>query len=515
MPTDKNLARLAEAAFERRGDYESLLFEDRWHRSGELFSRAARVAGGFASLGVAPGERVVVSMANRPEVSVVYQALWRAGAVVTPATFLLPAEDLRHVIVDSGACGVITTSEFVDKVREAVAGLPEVRFVVSTDGDAVGEGKDEDVIALSALEQRDPLPIVARDDDDLAALLYTGGTTGRAKGVMLSHANLYFSGQAVQRASYVAGLARSLMTLPLSHSYGILVTISAMHSPERPVTVLLRWFDPAAFLELIERHQLQTSAVVPSMIHLLLAQPLERHNLSSLVYLGCGAAPLAPKATEEIERRIPSVTVRQGYGLTETAALISTNPAGREKPGSVGLPIPGVEVRIVDDSGAELPSGEAGEICCRSPAVMRGYWNAGGRDPILTAEALRDGWLHTGDVGYLDDEGYLFIVDRKKDLIIRGGFNVYPRDVEDALLEHPGVAAAGVVGRPDERHGEEVVAFVSLSAPGDGLSADELVAWARERIGGYKYPREIHIVDSVPLTAVGKLDRKALRARLL
>jgi long-chain acyl-CoA synthetase len=513
MPTDKNLARLAEAAFERRGDYESLLFEDRWHRSAELFQRSGRIAGGFAAIGVAPGERVVVSMANRPEVSVVYQALWRAGAVVTPATFLLPVEDLRHVIVDSGACGVITTSEFVDKVREAVAGLREVRFVVSTDGNAVGA--DEDGIALDALEQSDPLPIVARDDDDLAALLYTGGTTGRAKGVMLSHANLYFSGQAVQRASHVAGLSRSLMTLPLSHSYGILVTISAMHSPERPVTVLLRWFDPAAFLELISRERLETSAVVPSMIHLLLAQPLERYDLSSLRYLGSGAAPLAPKATEEIERRIPSVTVRQGYGLTETAALISTNPAGREKPGSVGLPIPGAEVRIVDDSGAELPSGEAGEICCRSPAVMRGYWNAGGRDPILTAEALRDGWLHTGDVGYLDDEGYLFIVDRKKDLIIRGGFNVYPRDVEDALLEHPGVAAAGVVGRPDERHGEEVVAFVSLNAPGDRVSPDELVAWARERIGGYKYPREVHIVDSVPLTAVGKLDRKALRGRLL
>jgi long-chain acyl-CoA synthetase len=511
MPTDKNLARLAEAAFERRGDYESLLFDDRWHRSAELFSRATRIAGGFAAVGVAPGERVVVSMANRPEVSVVYQALWRAGAVVTPATFLLPVEDLRHVIVDSGACGVITTSEFVDKVREAVAGLPEVRFVVSADPSSDGSRDGEGEIALDALEQSDPLPIVERDDDDLAALLYTGGTTGRAKGVMLSHANLYFSGQAVQRASHVAGLARSLMTLPLSHSYGILVTISAMHSPEPPVTVLLRWFDPAAFLELIERHRLQTSAVVPSMIHLLLAQPLERHDLSSLVYLGCGAAPLAPKATEEIERRIPSVTVRQGYGLTETAALISTNPAGREKPGSVGLPIPGAEVRIVDDSGAELPSGEAGEICCRSPAVMRGYWGA----PEATAEALRDGWLHTGDVGYLDDEGYLFIVDRKKDLIIRGGFNVYPRDVEDALLEHPGVAAAGVVGRPDERHGEEVVAFVSLHAPGDGVSADALVAWARERIGGYKYPREVHIVDSVPLTAVGKLDRKALRGRLL
>ena len=503
MPSSSNLARLAESAFERRGAYESLQFEGSWHNSAELFERSRRIAGGLAALGVAPGERVVVSMANCPEVSIVYQAVWRAGGVVTPATFLLPPEDLRHVIEDSEACAVITTSEFLDKVRESVAGLEAVRHVICTDA------ADGEVIALRSLEQAESAAIVARDDDDLAALLYTGGTTGRAKGVMLSHANLYFSGRGVQRASHVAGVSRSLMTLPLSHSYGMLVTISGMHSPERPVTVLVRWFDPARCLELIAEHRLHTSAVVPSMIHLLLAQPLERHDLSSLRYLGCGAAPLAPNAAQEIERRIPGVTVRQGYGLTETAALISTNPAGHEKPGSVGLPIPGVTVRIVDDSGLELPAGESGEICCRSPAVMRGYWKAS----EATAEAIRDGWLHTGDIGYLDEDGYLFIVDRKKDLIIRGGFNVYPRDVEDALLEHPAVAAAGVVGRPDERHGEEVVAFVSLHEP-DAVSDDELIEWARQRIGGYRYPREVHILDAIPLTAVGKLDRKALRGRV-
>jgi long-chain acyl-CoA synthetase len=248
VATNSNLARLAEAAYERRGDYESLLFEGRWHRSGELFERSRRIAGGFRELGIDPGERVVVSMVNRPEVSVVYQALWRAGAVVTPATFLLPVADLRHVIADSEACAVITTSEFVDKAREAVAGLEGVRHVIST-GDADG------VTSLAELERSEPGPIVSRDDDQLAALLYTGGTTGRAKGVMLSHANLCYSGQAVQKASHVGGVSRSLMTLPLSHSYGMLVTISAMHSPERPVTVLLRWFDPAAFLELIAEHR--------------------------------------------------------------------------------------------------------------------------------------------------------------------------------------------------------------------------------------------------------------------
>jgi long-chain acyl-CoA synthetase len=245
------------------------------------------------------------------------------------------------------------------------------------------------------------------------------------------------------------------------------------------------------------------------MIHLLLAQPLEEFDLSSLRVLGCGAAPLAPQAAEEIERRA-SVTVRQGYGLTETAALISTNPVGRERPGSVGVPIPGAVVTILDDQDRPLPAGEAGEVCVRSPAVMQGYWHA----PEATAETVRDGWLHTGDIGYLDDEGYLFIVDRKKDLIIRGGFNVYPRDVEDALLEHPAVTGAGVVGRPDERHGEEVVAFVALRAPGE-VSSEDLIEWTRQRLGGYKYPREVHIVDAMPLTAVGKLDRKALRGRLL
>ena len=505
MTSTRNLARLAEEAFERRGEYESLLFEGRWYGSGELFRRGCRIAGGLTELGIAPGERVVVSMANCPEVRIVYEALWRAGAVVTPATFLLTPPDLRHVIADSEASAVITTPEFVDKVRDAVDGLEFVRHVISTD---VGSDSDG-VLGLSALEQADARPIVERGDDDLAALLYTGGTTGQAKGVMLSHANLWFTGGSVQRASHVPGVSRSLMTLPLSHSYGILVTIGGMHSPEVPVTVLLRWFDPRVFLEMIAEHRVQTSAVVPSMLHLLLAQPLEEFDLSSLVYLGCGAAPLAPQTAAEIERRIPSVTVRQGYGLTETAALISTSPAGHEKPGSVGVPIPGAEMRIVDEADRPLAVGEVGEICCRSPALMRGYW----RSPEVTAETIRDGWLHTGDIGYLDEDGYLFIVDRKKDVIIRGGFNVYPRDVEDALLEHPAVAGAGVVGRPDERHGEEVVAFVSLREA-DLVSAEELVEWARERIGGYKYPREIHFVDAMPLTAIGKLDRKALRSRV-
>ncbi len=499
----QHLGLLAEESFRRRGDHPALLFEGRWYGSAELFERSCRLAAGLSEHGVAPGDRVVVTMANCPEVGITYQAVWRAGAVVTPATFLLTPEDLRHVIADSEASAVVTTPEFVSKVTESVAGLDHVEHVICT-ADA-GNG----LVSLAALEASEPAEIVPRADDDLAALLYTGGTTGRSKGVMLTHANLNFTGRAAHDAGHVSGINRALTTLPLSHAYGLLVTLAGMNSDERGINVLLRWFDPDAFLALIQEHRLQLSAVVPSMLQILLGKPLEQYDLSSLEYLSCGGAPLAPEVAEAFVRRVPSVSIRQGYGLTETGALLTSNPPGNEKPGSVGLPVPGVELRVLDDEGNVLPPGEIGEICSRSPGVMRGYW----RSPEITREALVDGWLHTGDLGYLDENGYLFIVDRKKDLIIRGGFNVYPRDVEDALVEHPAVQMAGVVGRPDEVHGEEVVAFVTLNE-GAELTADELVAWSKARIGGYKYPREIHLIDAVPLTPVGKIDRKALRALL-
>jgi long-chain acyl-CoA synthetase len=485
VPAERNLARLAEDAFERHGDYESLWFEGRWHRSGELRDRAARVASGLTGLGVAPGDRVVVFAANAPEVPLVYNAVWHAGGVVTPAIFLLPPAELRHILENSEARIVVASPEFVDTAR-AVADVP----VVSTDD----------------LPEGEEAPVVARGEDDLAALMYTGGTTGRAKGVMLSHASLWEVGKAAQEAGHVPGIVRSLVPLPLSHSYGLLVTVVGMHASEPGVGVLMRWFEPARFLELVQEHVIQISAIVPSMLQLLLAQPLEEYDLSSLRYLACGAAPLARDAIAELERRLPHVELREGYGLTETSALVSTNPPGRIRLGSVGLPVPGCELRIVDDDDRELQAGEVGEICCRSPFVMEGYWRA----PELTEEAMRGGWFHTGDLGRVDEDGYLYVVDRKKDLIIRGGFNVFPRDVEDALLEHPDVAFAGVVGRPDERHGEEVVAFVALRN-GSAVAAEELVVFAKERIGGYKYPREVRIVADVPLTPVGKIDRKALR----
>jgi long-chain acyl-CoA synthetase len=481
---EHHLARAAEDALERHGDFDSLFFEGRWHRSADQLERARRLAGALRKRGVAPGDRVVVFAANCPEVPIAYNAIWRAGAVVTPAIFLLPPPELRHIVEDAEARAVIASPEFADTAREAA-------------GDALVISTDE----FATLEQSNPSPIVDRDDSDLAALMYTGGTTGRAKGVMLTHENLWLVGRAAQDAGHVPGIVRALTALPLSHAFGLLVTVIGFHTHEPTSSVLMRWFEPTAWLELAQEHRSQIAAVVPSMLNFLLLQPLEEYDLSELRFIASGASPLAPEKAQELERRLPRVEVREGYGLTETSALVSATPPGQVRLGSVGKPAPGVEVRIDGDE-------DIGEICVRSPFLMAGYWRA----PEATAEALRDGWLYTGDLGRLDEDGYLYVVDRKKDLILRGGFNVFPRDVEEALLEHPAIEAAAVVGRPDEEHGEEVVAFVALS---EDFDPEDIVAWARTRIGGYKYPREVHVVPALPLTPVGKVDRKALRALVL
>jgi long-chain acyl-CoA synthetase len=501
----ENLARQAELALERQGDHDSLFYEGRWHTSGSLAERAARLATGLSDLGVRPGDRLVVLMANCPEVLITYSAAWRAGAVVTPLIFLVSEDELRHALADSGAVGVVTTAEFLPKVSGALAGAPEVRFVlVPGAADAGPAAPGVPVLDFAQVEAAGPGSIADRSGTDLAALLYTGGTTGRSKGVPLTHANLFWCGWAAHQNSVRANVNSSVLPLPLAHAYGLLVFCGGFHRDQGARTILMRWFDPAGWLKLAEEHRVQVGALVPSMIQMLLGQPLEKADLSELTWIGSGAAPLAEEVRREFEARVPSATIYEGYGCTESATLISSNPFGARRVGSVGRPVPGCEVSIQDDSGTVLPAGQDGEICARSPGVMTGYWHS------KDTSALAGGWLHTGDIGHLDADGYLYVVDRKKDLILRGGFNVFPRDVEEVLVAHPAVAMAGVVGRPDVRLGEEVVAFVSLR-PDAVVTAEELTEYARRHLAANKYPREITIVPMVPLTSVGKLDRKKLR----
>jgi long-chain acyl-CoA synthetase len=508
---DKNLANQAELALERQGDYDSLYYEGRWHSSGQLADRAARLATGLAGLGVRPGDRLLVLMANCPEVLITYTAAWRAGAVVTPLIFLVSEDELRHALVDSGAVGIITTVEFLPKVSAAVkgdgevGGAPGVRFVLVPGATANGQdAAGVPVLDFDQVASAEPGSIADRSGTDLAALLYTGGTTGRSKGVPLTHAGLYWCGSAAHDMSVRANVVSSVLPLPLAHAYGLLVICGGMHRTDQVKTVLMRWFDPAGWVKLAEEHRVQGSALVPSMIQMLLSQPLEKADLSELTAISSGAAPLADEVRREFEARVPTATVYEGYGCTEAATFISANPRDGRRVGSVGLPVPGVELTIQDDAGQVLPAGQDGEICVRSPGVMTGYWHT------EDSSALAGGWLHTGDIGHLDADGYLYVVDRKKDLILRGGFNVFPRDVEDVLVAHPAVAQAGVVGRPDKRLGEEVVAFVSLR-PDAAVSAEELTEHTKKHLAANKYPREITIVPVVPLTSVGKLDRKKLR----
>jgi long-chain acyl-CoA synthetase len=503
---EENLARQAELALERQGDHDSLFYEGRWHSAGSLADRAARFATGLTDLGLRPGDRLVVLMANCPEVLITYRAAWRAGAVVTPLIFLVSEDELRTALVDSGAVGVVTTAEFLPKVAAALVGAPGARFVVVPGVAPDSAAPGVPVLDFAQVEGAAPGSIVDRSGTDLAALLYTGGTTGRSKGVPLTHANLFWCGWAAYQNTVRANVNSFVLPLPLAHAYGLLVFCSGFHRDDGARTVLMRWFDPAGWVKLAEEHRVQSSALVPSMIQMLLGQPLEQADLSELTAISSGASPLPEEVLREFEKRVPSATIYEGYGCTESATLISANPYGARRVGSVGVPVADCEVSIQDDSGATLPPGQDGEICVRSPGVMSGYWHA----PDSASTVLAGGWLHTGDIGHLDADGYLYVVDRKKDLILRGGFNVYPRDVEDVLVAHPAVALAGVVGRPDVRLGEEVVAFVSLR-PDAVVTAEELSEYARKHLAATKYPRQITIVPAIPLTSVGKLDRKKLR----
>jgi long-chain acyl-CoA synthetase len=509
-PTGNSLQRLTELAWERFGDESTLHFEGETWTGGQLAIRTRRLSRGLRDAGLGVGDRVVVCMANCPEVGLTYSAVWRAGAATTPVLFLLSEDELRHVLSDSGAAYVVTTPEFLPKVVTSAAGIATMRGIVVV-GDATGVESTVPLLDFAELEQSPEGDLVDRGSAELAALLYTGGTTGRAKGVMLSHDAL----SSAAWAAIAAGDDReeptrsSLLPLPLSHVYGLTVSVMGLHATEPGTSVLMRWFDPAGWLQLAAKHRTEISALVPSMFQMLLTQPIEDFDLSALRRVASGGASLPRDVAEEFQKRLPGVEITEGYGCTESGAIISTSPPGLVRSGSVGKPPPLIDVRIEKADGTDAAVAEDGEICARGPNLMTGYWNSAEE----TRHALRGGWLHTGDIGHFDADGFLYVVDRIKDLIIRGGINVYPRDVEEALLEHPDVVGAGVVGRPDPKMGEEVVAFVQLR-PGAELTGDDVIAYAKEHLSAAKYPRDVRIVDDLPLTSVFKLDRKKLRTYL-
>jgi long-chain acyl-CoA synthetase len=497
-----SLALLSDDNIRRYGEYEALAFEGRRITNMDQHRAASRVAHALVRLGVQPGDRVVVMLPNCPQVMQSYGGILRVGAVIVPVIFLLGETEVAHIVADSEAKVVITSSDMVGKIEKQIGVLPNLRHVLLVDGG--GEG------GLRSFEEEtsggsDRFEAVPRGEGDLAVILYTSGTTGTPKGVALSHANLESNARASASLFELDRERWSVGVLPLSHSYGLTVMNAGHILGTR--SALLRWFNPEEVLKAIQEFRAEAMSGVPTMFVYLLNYPgASAYETSTMRAWGSGAAPLPVELVEPFERRFGGKLL-EGYGLTEASPVVSAHRlSGVRKLGSVGQPIPGVTVSIRDDDDRALPTDEVGEVCVQGPNVMLGYY----RNPEETAKTIRGGWLRTGDMGRLDADNYLYIVERKKDLIIRGGFNIYPRDVEEALYAFPAVAEAAVIGLPDTLMGEEVVAFVVLK-PGQAATADEVAGFCQTRLAKYKCPKEIRFVDALPKSPVGKILRKELR----
>jgi long-chain acyl-CoA synthetase len=462
----------------------------------ELDERSARVAGLLTARGVEPGDRVGLMLANVPQFPMLYYGVLRAGAVVVPMNPLLKAREVEYYLGDSGA--------------ELIFAWESVAGEAAKGAEAAGVGFVP--VATEAFDRLlgDQAPVTAMTscaDDDTAVILYTSGTTGRPKGAELTHANL--ARNAAVSATTLFHLEPEdvvMGCLPLFHSFGQTCGLNAAVSSGACLTLLPR-FDPGMVLEVIQRDRVTVFEGVPTMYVGLLSHPRRAdYDTSSLRACVSGGAALPVEVLRGFEEAFGCV-ILEGYGLSETSPVASFNHPDRErKAGSIGTPIKGVEMRVVDAFGQDVPAGEVGEIAIRGHNLMKGYW----RREQATREAVPAGWFRTGDLGRRDEDGYFFIVDRKKDLIIRGGYNVYPREVEEVLYEHPAVVEAAVVGIPHPTHGEEVGAAVVLK-PGAEATPAELQAFCKERIAAYKYPRHVWLEAALPKTATGKLLRREVR----
>jgi long-chain acyl-CoA synthetase len=489
-----NLASVLTDSAQRDPDHVALKLDDMEVSYGLLDEGSARLAAVLADRGLEPGDRVGIMLPNVPYFGVCYYGALRAGCVVVPMNVLLKRREVAFYLGDSGAKLMFGWEGFAD---DAKAGADEA----GAECIVVKPGEFEELLA-GVEPRRD---VVDRDPDDTAVILYTSGTTGTPKGAELTHQNLKTNCEITRDMFGIGGDVVTLGALPLFHSFGQTCGMNATLAAGGTLSLIPR-FDPGKALEIIERDKVNLFQGVPTMYSALLHhQDHDKFDTATLELCVSGGSAMPVELMRGFEDAF-GCKILEGYGLSESSPVASFNRPDRErKPGSIGIPIEGVEMKVVDDDGNDVAQGEVGEIVIRGHNVMKGYWNK----PDETGETLVDGWLHTGDMAKIDEDGYFFIVDRKKDLIIRGGYNVYPREIEEVLYEHPAVREAAVVGVKDDKLGEEIGAAVALK-DGEDVSAQELRDFVKEQVAAYKYPRQVWFVDDLPKGPTGKILKREI-----
>jgi len=476
----------------------------------ELDDLSDRLAVALADLGIARGERVALQLPNIAAFMVAYFGILKAGAVVVPLNVMLKTHEMTFHLQHSSARVLITWSGVLEHAMAgaAAAGVPSV-FVVGEIPDGIAAKPFNRLLSVSPTSR----PLATTTADDTAVIVYTSGTTGRPKGAELTHFQLYMNADIPGRLFDVQADDVVLTVLPMFHVFGLSSILNCALRFGASLSLVPR-FDAAAVLAAIQRDRATIFEGVPTMFSALLGCPdLGDYDVSSLRVAISGGAAIPARILDAFEERF-GVVILEGYGMSESASTTTFNKSAVDRrPYSVGKPIWGTECEIWDEQRRPLPSGPShvGEIVTRGFHTMKGYLN----DPEATADAFAGGWMHTGDLGYRDQDGFFFIVDRKKELIIRGGYNVYPREVEETLYSHPSVAAAAVLGAPDERLGEEVVAFVVLRDGAAPTTEAQLIAYCRERLAAYKYPRVVHLRSELPQNATGKILKLGLKQELL
>lgn len=521
-----NLASIIEHHARLTPEKEAIVWNHVRLTYGQLNAAANRVANALTEMGIGHGDKVVLSCPNLPYFPIAYYGILKAGAVVVPINVLFSAREVAYHLQDSDAKAVFVfegTAE-LPLAKTVKAGFDEVescKHLVVMTADPAGPSPFPEHKTFGQITYDKPITFQTfpTKPDDTCAILYTSGTTGQPKGAELTHSNIYLNAIVafnlhIDGLDYTDGKQKCcLITLPLFHTTGQTAQMNAQMFAGHKVVLLPR-FEPQAALDAIKAEGVNFWTGVPTMYWAIL-KLVEENSIDpapyaeSMVVLSSGGAPMPVELMKKFEETF-KVRILEGYGLSETSPISTfCHPNAVSKPGTVGQPIFGVEVRCVDENDNEVPRGERGEVVMRGHNIMKGYY----KRPEATAEAFKNGWFHSGDIGIMDAEGYLSIVDRKKDMILRGGYNVYPRELEEVLMMHEAVSLVAVIGVPDDKLGEEVKAYIVLKQ-GHSITEQEMIEWCKGQFAAYKYPRHVEFRDSLPVGGTGKILKRALREEI-